>query len=114
MRPFFVHTDPFNNGKGQTLEVCPIEVLLSIDGMDGCSSVSYFPGRQCIAIDGHVEADRIESLEQAIAWYALRLHGGGRLRGKPLGYILPCINVSYGTGVIAPWVESSEDLSVEQ
>lgn len=113
MKPFFVHSDPFNNGKGQTLEVCPLEVLLSIDGMDGCSSVSYFPSRQVIAIDGHVETSGVESLEQAIAWYALRLHDGGRLRGKPLGYILPCINVSYGTGVITPWIPSDANLAAE-
>lgn len=111
MNPFFVNSDPLNNGKGQLLEVCPMEVLLSIEGMDGCSSVSYFPTRQAIAIDGHVEVSGIESLEQAVAWYALRLHCSGRLRGRPLGYILPCINISYGTGFIQPWVETDASAS---
>lgn len=113
MKPFFVSHDPFNNGKGTTLEVTPLEVLMSVDGADELTGVSYIPSRSAVCVGGHVEVVGIDSLEQAVAWYAARLHSSGRLRGKPLGYILPCIQISYGSGLIQEWVESEIPVGAE-
>lgn len=109
MRTFYVsHKSPVD-GEEATLEVMPLEVLLSVDGCAADSSVSYFPTKACMASDGHVIKEHVASLEQAIAAYALMLHESGRMKGKPLGYILPCISVSYGTGVISVHVEDDDD-----
>ena len=109
MRSFYVtHKSPVN-GEEVKLEVTPLEVLLSVDGCASDSSVSYFPTRTCVASDGHVIREQVTSLEQAIAAYALMLHESGRMKGKPLGYILPCISVSYGTGVVSVHVDDDDD-----
>jgi len=100
MEDFYVHIGSDIHNIGTVLRVTPMEVLLSIDGMDGLEHVSYIPSRRSIAVQGELQPEVVESLEQAIAWYAGRLHLSGRLKGRPLGYILPCIQISYGTGVI--------------
>lgn len=101
MRPFLVESPRPADGNPTILRVTPTEVLMTVDGMSELDGACYLPRQQVITVSGHVEATDISSLEQAIAWYALRLHGLGRLKGRPMGYILPCISISYGTGYIS-------------
>lgn len=100
MHPFTISHDPFNNGKGETLRVVPTEVVMSIDDDVASTSVTYHPGWRCITVRGHVEVCGIDTLEQALGWYASRLHVQGRLKFHPIGFILPMIQISYGSGMV--------------